>query len=75
VGDLLRLDDRHLWLYALAPWEWWSLYCNLLTPLAAAGVFLVEYIYRRWSHPEFERVAMADAVRAWRGRRAAKEAR
>jgi uncharacterized membrane protein len=61
-------------LYALAPWDWWSLFCNLGTPLAAGALFLVEYGYRRWAHPEFQRVTMADALRAWRARGAAEEA-
>jgi uncharacterized membrane protein len=57
-------------LYTLAPWPWWSLYCNVLTPLAAAGLFFAEVAYRWHRHPEFERVALTDLVRAIRRRRA-----
>jgi uncharacterized membrane protein len=53
-------------LYALAPWPWWSLFCNLLTPVGAGIFFVMEYLWRRWSHPEFERISMAQAVRAYR---------
>jgi len=53
-------------LYAVAPWPWWSLYCNLLTPLAVALFFVGEHLFRRWRHPEFERVSMRGAIAAWR---------
>ncbi len=53
-------------LYLLAPWPWWSFFCNVLTPLGAGAFFVMEAIWRRWSHPEFERVSMAQAVRAYR---------
>lgn len=53
-------------IYALAPWPWWSLFCNLLTPLAAVGLFVGEHALRyRW-HPEFERVSLRAAVAAYR---------
>ncbi len=52
-------------LYAWAPWSWWSLFANLLTPVAAAALFLGEYLLRyRW-HPEFERATLVDALRAY----------
>jgi uncharacterized membrane protein len=53
-------------LYLLAPWPWWSLFCNVLTPLGAGLFFVLEYVWRRYSHPEFERISMAQAVRAYR---------
>lgn len=53
-------------LYLLAPWPWWSFFCNVLTPLAAALFFAVEHVQRYWRHPEFERVSLAQVVRAWR---------
>jgi uncharacterized membrane protein len=56
--------------YALAPWPWWSLFCNLLTPLAATAFFVGEHGFRRWRHPEFERVSMRGAIEAWRAHRA-----
>lgn len=56
-----------LLIYALAPWPWWSLYCNLLTPLAAIGFFVGEHAFRYWVHPEFERVSLRRALKAYRG--------
>lgn len=53
-------------IYALAPWPWWSLYGNVLTPLAAGALFVGEHLIRPWRHPEFERVTLAGAVRAYR---------
>lgn len=52
--------------YTLAPWSGWSLFCNLLTPLAAVGLFVGEHLVRHWRHPEFERVSLGRAVRAYR---------
>lgn len=54
-------------LYVSAPWSWWSLFCNLVSPLAAAAFFVGELFYRRWRHPGFERASMAQALAAyWR---------
>lgn len=53
-------------LYVLAPWSWWSVFGNLLTPLAAATFFVVEYGWRCRRHPEFERTSFAAAWQAWR---------
>jgi uncharacterized membrane protein len=53
-------------LYLLAPWPWWSFYCNVLTPLAAALFFAVEHVLRYQRHPDFERVSLAQVVQAWR---------
>jgi len=55
-----------LTIYAFAPWTWWSFFCNVLTPLATAGFFVIEYILRYRRHPEFERATMAQAVQAFR---------
>ena len=55
-------------LYACAPWRWWSLFGNLLTPLAAAAFFVVEYGWRCRRHPEFERASLGAAWQAWRAR-------
>ena len=52
-------------LYLLAPWAWWSVFCNLLTPLAAVLFFVVEHLLRYVRHPEFERVSMRAAFRAY----------
>jgi uncharacterized membrane protein len=61
-----------LLVYALAPWPWWSLYGNLLTPLAAGALFVGEHLIRPWRHPEFERVTLAGAMRAYRAVTASK---
>jgi uncharacterized membrane protein len=56
-------------LYALAPWAWWSLFCNVLTPLSAVAFFVGEHFWRYHRHPDFERVSMRQAVQAWRQHR------
>jgi len=53
-------------LYLLAPWSWWSFFCNVLTPLAAVLFFAAEHVLRYWRHPEFERVSLGQVVQAWR---------
>jgi uncharacterized membrane protein len=53
-------------LYALAPWPLWSFFANLLTPLSAAALLVGEYLVRYRLHPEFERVSLSAAVRAYR---------
>jgi uncharacterized membrane protein len=53
-------------IYLLAPWPWWSLFCNLITPVAAGSLFVGEYFMRYWRHPDFERVTLAATVRAYR---------
>ena len=53
-------------LYAWAPWWAWSLFANLVTPLAAIGLFAGEHWLRYRLHPEFERSSMLRAWRAWR---------
>jgi len=52
--------------YAVAPWHWWSVFGNLVSPLAAAGFFVLEHVWRHWRHPEFERTTLAAAWQAWR---------
>lgn len=53
-------------LYLLAPWAWWSLFANLLTPLLLAAFFIGEHLVRYRLHPEFERASMKQALRAYR---------
>jgi uncharacterized membrane protein len=55
-----------LLIYALAPWDWWSLFCNVGTPLAVGVFFVAEHLLRYHWHPEFERLSMRGAVQAWR---------
>jgi len=52
-------------LSVLAPWAWWSFYANVLTPLAAVALFVGEHTLRYRLHPEFERVTLAGALRAY----------
>jgi uncharacterized membrane protein len=56
-------------LYTLAPWPWWSLFCNVVTPLAAVALFVGEHAWRRLAHPEFERVSLVRVLQAYRHRR------
>ncbi len=56
--------------YLLAPWSWWSLFANLLTPLALAAFFAGEHLLRYRLHPEFERASMRMALHAFRRMRA-----
>jgi uncharacterized membrane protein len=66
TGYFLGMVAVSLALYALAPWPGWSFYANVLTPLAAAALFVGEGVLRyRW-HPEFERVSLRSAFGAYR---------
>lgn len=58
-------------LFAFAPITAWSLFANVLTPVSLVAMFLVEYLLRYRLHPEFERIAFLDAVRAYRANAAA----
>lgn len=53
-------------LYAWAPWSWWSLFANLLTPLAVLAFLVGEHQVRYRLHPDFERVSITGALQAWR---------
>jgi uncharacterized membrane protein len=44
----------------------WSLLANILTPILTAAFFVGEYLVRYRLHPEFERVGLREAVRAYR---------
>lgn len=56
-----------LGIYMLAPWPWWSLFCNVATPLAALAFFVGEHVWRYRRHPDFERVSLQSAFAAYRG--------
>jgi uncharacterized membrane protein len=58
-----------LGLFAVAPWWWWSVFANLVTPVAAVALFVGEYLVRYRLHPEFERTTLAQAFRAYRDTR------
>ena len=53
-------------LFTGASFEAWATFANLLTPIALALMFGGEYLLRYKLHPEFERVTMMDAIRAYR---------
>ncbi|MFY9514509.1 MAG: hypothetical protein WAQ05_26380 [Rubrivivax sp.] len=55
-----------LLIYALAPWPWWSFFCNIVTPVSAIALFVGEYMLRYRRHPEFERATLAQALKAYR---------
>ena len=57
--------------YATLPWSAWSLLANLLTPAAIVSLFVGEHVLRYRLHPEFERVGVAEIVRAYSHREAA----
>ena len=51
--------------YLLRPFEDWSLFSNVITPVGVGALFVGEYLLRYRLHPEFERVRLIDAVRAF----------
>ncbi len=53
-------------LFVAAPWWWWSVFANLVTPVAAISLFVGEYLLRYRLHPEFERITLAQALQAYR---------
>lgn len=53
-------------LFALADFDTWAVFANLLTPLAVVLMFGAEYLLRYRLHPEFERTSVADAIRSYR---------
>jgi uncharacterized membrane protein len=55
-----------LGLFIAAPWWWWSVFANLVTPVAAVALFVGEYLLRYRLHPEFERTTLAQAFKAYR---------
>jgi uncharacterized membrane protein len=65
AGYFFAMAALSVGVFILAPWSAWSVLANLLTPIAIALLFVGEYIVRYWLHPEFERVRLADAVRAF----------
>jgi uncharacterized membrane protein len=53
-------------LYLWTPWSWWSLFANVLTPIALLVMFVGEHLLRYRLHPEFERATLMQAVQAYR---------
>ena len=52
-------------IYAVAPFDTWAFFANLLNPLAVALMFAGEHLLRYRLHPEFERHNVVVAVRAY----------
>ncbi len=69
VGYFVAMIAFSSALYAFAPWPWWSLFCNMVTPLAVLAFFAAELGWRRLRHPEFERVSPVRVWRAWQQRK------
>lgn len=55
-----------LLLYAFGSWQAWSLFGNIVSPLLAVALMAGEWHLRYWLHPEFERVPISTAIRAFR---------
>ncbi len=65
AGYFLGMVALSALIYLLAAWSWWSLFCNLFTPLAAALLFVGEHLLRYHRHPEFARVSLRAAFDAY----------
>ncbi|WKB54177.1 hypothetical protein [Eleftheria terrae] len=65
TGYFFAITSVSLGLFAWAPFAAWSLFANVLTPLSLVLLFAGEYLLRYRLHPEFERVSITAAVRAW----------
>jgi len=61
----LGMAMASLLLYAIASFETWAVFANLLTPLALGAMFGGEHLLRYRLHPEFERVGVLAAIRAY----------
>ena len=64
VGYFLGMVLLSVAVYALLPWSAWSLLANVLTPVIIGLVFVGEHWARYRLHPEFERLSLAEMVRA-----------
>ncbi len=52
-------------LFAAAPLAVWSAFINLLAWPLVGMMFVCEFAYRRWRHPEFESVSLMQGVQAF----------
>jgi len=68
TGYFLAMAALSLVLYAVAPFDVWATFANLVTPVAILVMFIGEYLLRYRLHPEFERATLAQAVRAYADR-------
>lgn len=65
TGYFVAMTVTSLLLFLLAPLPVWSIFANLVTPLAVAAMFVGEHLLRYRLHPEFERISLATAIRAY----------
>lgn len=70
-GSMITLSIA---LFMHASFEAWSIFANLLTPVGVAAMFLCEYAVRRVRLPDFEHASIAQSVRAFSARGAARDA-
>jgi len=68
TGYFVVVATLSLVLYAVAPFDVWATFANLVTPFAILFMFIGEYLLRYRLHPEFERATLAQAVRAYADR-------
>lgn len=65
TGYFLGMTLLSLLLFVAAPLATWSLFANVVTPLAMAALFVGEHLLRYRLHPEFERISLATVMRAY----------
>jgi uncharacterized membrane protein len=53
-------------LYAAASFAAWNVFATVITPLSAVAMFVGEHKLRYALNPDFERVSMRSAIKAWR---------
>lgn len=65
TGFFLATAVVSVLLFVLAPLTVWSVFSNLVSPVASLMLFVGEHVWRYWRHPEFERATLMDAIRAY----------
>ena len=65
TGYFLATPVLSALIYFSTSWPVWTLYCTVLTPLAAAALFVGEHLWRRLRHPEFPQVTLRAALDAY----------
>lgn len=65
VAYFLAMTLASLALYRWASFPVWTVFANVVTPLAVLLMFVGEFLLRYRLHPEFERVSFGSAWRAW----------
>lgn len=73
-GYFCGMAALSLALFAWGDFSHWSFFANLVTPVSAMLLFAGEYLLRYRLHPEFDRVSLADGIRAYRAHRDAARA-